>query len=282
MEAEYGPLDFMLIVDGKIHRFHVPGDRKGSDNGWYIFYHDGVPSGGFGDWKTGVHINWCAKQKLSYYEAEAQRLKVAEAKRQREQEQAERQSKAALNARDMWGRAHPAKSDHDYLKRKAIKPYFIRQQQDILIIPLIDIERKLVNVQRIWSDGTKRFLAGGRITGCFCQFGNIGPEVKIIICEGFATAATIREATGDTVLAAMNAGNLLPVARAIRKKYPAAEIIVAGDDDRRTEGNPGRTKANESALAVNGLVTFPEFCRPDCGCSDFNDVRCCRNSGGSR
>lgn len=275
IEAEFGAVDFIPEIIGKLLRFHVPGDRKHTKNGWYICYPDGVPSGAFGDWRTDTYINWCAKQKLSYYEAEAHRLRIAEAKRQREQEREERQTNAALDACGIWGRAQPAKLDHAYIQRKSIKPFFVRQQQGILIIPMINIDRKLMNIQRIWADGTKRFLAGGKITGCFCQFGKLDPDCKVIICEGFATAATIREATGDTVLAAMNAGNLLPVAKEIRKKYPSAEIHIFGDDDRKTPGNPGRTKANEAALAVNGYVTFPPFCCDSCRCSDFNDRYLC-------
>lgn len=275
IEAEFGAIDFTPEITGRLLRFHVPGDRQRSKNGWYICYPDGVPSGAFGDWKTDSHFNWCAKQKLNYYEAEAHRMRIAEAKRQREQEQDERQIRAALDACGIWGRAQPAKLDHGYLKRKAIKPFFVRQQQGILIVPLIDIDRKLMNIQRIWPDGTKRFLAGGKISGCFCQLGKLEPDSKVIICEGFATAATIREATGDTVLAAMNAGNLLRVACAVRKKHPGADIHIFGDDDRKTPGNPGRTKANEAALAVNGLVTFPPFCCESCRCSDFNDRYLC-------
>ncbi|MDT4822672.1 hypothetical protein FQZ97_558790 [compost metagenome] len=72
----------------------------------------------------------------------------------------------------------------------------------------------------------------------------------------------------------MNAGNLEPVARALRTKYgELIELVIAGDDDRQTEGNPGRTAATAAALAVAGLVTFPDWppgAPPHL--SDFNDL----------
>ena len=75
------------------------------------------------------------------------------------------------------------------------------------------------------------------------------------------------------VTAAMNAGNLLPVARAIRGKYPHDRIIVAGDNDRHTNGNPGRTKAIEAARAIGAEYSLPEF-PPGVDGSDFNDLFC--------
>jgi putative DNA primase/helicase len=72
----------------------------------------------------------------------------------------------------------------------------------------------------------------------------------------------------------MNSGNLLPVAMGLRKRYPALPLIIAGDDDRLTKGNPGRAAANAAAAAVGGLVTFPDWPdnAPD-NLTDFNDLQ---------
>ncbi len=72
---------------------------------------------------------------------------------------------------------------------------------------------------------------------------------------------------------AFNAGNLLPVAQALQGKYPALRIIVAADDDSRTDGNPGLTKATEAAQAVGGDLSKPDFGdhRPE-KATDFNDL----------
>ncbi|MNF96637.1 DNA primase TraC [compost metagenome] len=71
----------------------------------------------------------------------------------------------------------------------------------------------------------------------------------------------------------MNAGNLKAVALALRARYPGLTILIAGDDDRQTEGNPGRTAANAAAVAAGGQVAFPDW--PDDApttLSDFNDL----------
>jgi putative DNA primase/helicase len=95
----------------------------------------------------------------------------------------------------------------------------------------------------------------------------------ICIAEGFATGATIYEAIGCPVAVAFNAGNLGPVARVLREEYPDLTLIVCADDDYRTEGNPGLTKAKEAAAAVGGRLAIPDFGdpRPD-GATDFNDM----------
>ncbi|MGC8703814.1 MAG: toprim domain-containing protein, partial [Thiomonas sp.] len=80
----------------------------------------------------------------------------------------------------------------------------------------------------------------------------------IVIAEGFATASTAAsQFPGACVLAAIDAGNLQPVAMAIRAKYPDSEIVIVADDDRLTPGNPGLTKARAAAAAVGGKVARP-------------------------
>jgi putative DNA primase/helicase len=75
------------------------------------------------------------------------------------------------------------------------------------------------------------------------------------------------------VLAALNAGNLKPVAVACRQHWPSAEIIIAGDDDRQTNGNPGATKAREAAIAAGAELALPQWPEgaPE-NLSDFNDL----------
>jgi putative DNA primase/helicase len=95
----------------------------------------------------------------------------------------------------------------------------------------------------------------------------------LCIAEGFATGATIHQATGYPVAVAFNAGNLEAVAKAMRQKLPGLSMIVCADDDAGTEGNPGITKANLAALATGAKVAVPAFGdqRPD-DASDFNDM----------
>jgi putative DNA primase/helicase len=85
----------------------------------------------------------------------------------------------------------------------------------------------------------------------------------LIISEGYATAATLAEATGLPTVSAFDSGGLLPVAQTLQQKYPDKSIIIAGDDDLnvgKTLGiNPGRVKATEAAQAVGGIGLFPIF-----------------------
>ncbi|MNQ80961.1 DNA primase TraC [compost metagenome] len=147
----------------------------------------------------------------------------------------------------------------------------MRQRGDELLVPLY-AGGVLANLQRIAQDGSKRFLAGGRVKGTYSPLGRITPGKLLCICEGWATGATLHE-SGYTVACSMNSGNLKPAALALKAEYHSVEIIIAGDDDRRTEGNPGRTAANAAAIAVGGLVAFPNWpnSAPDT-LTDFNDL----------
>src|SRR5690606_27471784 len=155
-----------------------------------------------------------------------------------------------------------------------------------LLVPLRDAEGKLWNVQRIapakpeGGAPEKLFLKGGRKSGLWHMVGDVAggagadePPAVVLIAEGYATAATLHEATGYPVAVAFDAGNLVHVARALRQQYPAALLAVCGDDDRDTQAktgnNPGREKAAAAARAVHGLALFPKGL-PDGG-SDFND-----------
>ena len=74
----------------------------------------------------------------------------------------------------------------------------------------------------------------------------------------------------------MNAGNLLEVCRQLRDKLPdTVRIIVAADDDRNTQGNPGLAMAFLAAEHVGAEVIRPELPCSDCECTDFNDLTAC-------
>ncbi|PPA02929.1 topoisomerase [Pseudomonas sp. MWU12-2312b] len=271
LQMAFGPLDWLPVPDGAIHRFRVPDDKPGTMNGWYVLYLDGISSGAFGSWKSGSASTWCSRKPLDANETEQVRQRVEQARRQREAEQQRRQLKAANLAQRWWRDARRADPDHPYLMTKGVRTYSLRQRRDELLVPLY-FGGLLVNLQRISPDGSKRFLLGGRIKGAYSPLGRIMPGKPLCICEGWATGATLRE-SGYTVACAMNAGNLKPVALALRAEYHTTEIIIAGDDDRLTEGNPGRTAANAAAAAVGGLVTFPEWPAdvPNT-LSDYNDL----------
>ena len=269
--ASFGPLDWLPIPNGKINRFYVPGDRAGTRNGWYVLHLDSIACGAFGSWKVSGSRTWSSRRAANPLEAQLISQRIKQAHQQREAEQYLRQLKAAGLAQRWWRNAGRADTNHPYLIAKGVRPHGLRQRRDELLVPLY-FGGLLVNLQRISPDGSKRFLFGGRIKGAYSPMGRITPGKPLCICEGWASGATLHE-SGYTVACAMNAGNLKPVALALRAEYPTTEIIITGDDDRLTEGTPGRTAANAAAVAVGGLVTFPDWPSdaPD-SLSDFNDL----------
>lgn len=99
--------------------------------------------------------------------------------------------------------ASPAPADNAYLLKKGVKAHGARVHEGALVIPMRDGE-ELHSLQFIDAAGDKRFLTGGRVTGCY--FSVVKPEGPL---EGFAT--------GCAVAIAFNAGNVWAVARAARE-----------------------------------------------------------------
>ena len=257
--------------DGAIHRFSPSG--RGSDKAaWYMLHTDGIPAGAFGDWRSGLQSTWCAKSDNAMTAAELadHRQRVKAMKLQRDADLLATQQQASEAAAALLAQAD-ATTAHPYLSAKGVKGHGLKVFGDKLLIPMRDTAGKLHSLQTITPDGEKRFHPGGRIKGCYHSIGK--PAGRIIVCEGYATAASIHEATGDAVAVAFNANGLEPVAVALHGKHPGLQIIIAADDDHLTDGNPGLAKAMAAALAVGGLVAVPSFPadRPD-KATDFNDL----------
>lgn len=266
------------IAPGELVRFDAPDKPRGNRSCWAVLHLDGRPAGAFGNWRTGETHSWRADGNLPTREDREQTHRIIEAaKRKREQETSERNKAAAEVARGKWQRATPATVENRYIAAKRVPALGVRVLHSELLIPLRTVEGELVNLQRVKPTGSKLFLKGGRIRGCFCLLSSELPrQGEIYICEGWATAATIHVQTGLPVAAAMNAGNLVPVADAIRAARPGVAIVLAADYDHCTPGNPGLRHAREAARAVDGAVTWPNVCRAeDCRCTDFNDVANC-------
>lgn len=271
-----GPVDLTPVADGKIRRFHVLGDRPGTTNGWCVLHTSKVVYGTFGSWKSDVSYSWSSRKPKSLLEATQIARDVDIARQQREAEKLQLQSAAIKLGSRLWEASNPANPDHPYLLRKRIAPRYLRELGNILLVPL-HYDGELVNLQRIHPDGTKRFLRGGRVGGCHALLGLPEPGQTLYLCEGFATGASIHEATGHAVACAMNANNLLAAGHQLRRLYPDSPLVIAGDDDRKTEakgrGNPGRTAALRAASALGCAVTLPQF-PPGAPLelSDFNDL----------
>ena len=268
-----------IFADGKLHRIHVEGDKPGSQNGWYILFADGVPAGKFGCWRREISDTWSAKpqHRMTAPEKSAYVRQMKTAAGARKSEQRRVQADAAERAASILAEAPPAPIDHGYLVQKRVGAHGMRLYKDLLVVPLRDADGALHSLQQISAKGEKRFLVGGRVAGCCHVIGEPQDGAILILCEGYATGASIYEATGRPVVVAFNAGNLKPVAKAWWAKLPNAKFVLAADNDQWTDGNPGLAKAIEAAKAVGGIVVVPRFKDTSGEPTDFNDL--CRLEG---
>ncbi len=183
---------------------------------------------------------------------------------------------AAARASRIWTSARPAPEDHPYLVSKRAAPLALRMDTGRrLVVPLQDIDGQIHSVEFVAPDGAKRYLAGGAKKGHFAVVGAepgplAMPEGPVLICEGWATGASLHMATGETVIAAMDAGNLMPVGEALRARFPDADLVLIADNDAKPDGttNPGVAAARKVALAVDGRLAVPD------GPGDANDLFC--------
>jgi putative DNA primase/helicase len=261
-----------VIGDGEIRRFST--GRSGNDDaGWYVLHDDEFPTGSFGDWRTAAKFSWSAQEARQLTPDERQRLEQLEIARAEKREAAHQ--RAAEVANEQWSNAKQARPEHPYLASKGVGAHGLRERDGQLLVPLTTDGETIVSLQAIDGDGNKRFSQGGRAKGCYFPIGETGDT--IVVGEGYATCATIYEATGLFVIVAFNAGNLKAVARTIQERFPSAHIIIAADDDYKTEQergfNPGVREAKKAAAAVNGIVAVPPFDREKDGAkpSDWND-----------
>lgn len=280
--APYDPnvITFGPPKTGQVHRYRIEGDKAGSVNGWFIFYDDDIPAGGFGSWKMGGPGDWerwCAKRdhELSTDERARRDQKLATIKAARALTEIQVQADARLRSLDLWGKAaERVKANNGYLTKKQTPDFGLREMRTTLVVPIRDINGTLHALQFIAEDGRKTFITGGAITGNFHGIGTFDGAEKILLCEGYATGASLHLATQLPVIVAFNAGNLKPVAASARLKWPHAALIVCADEDQWTDGNPGQTKAKAAAEAVGGFVIAPLFANLDGHPTDFNDLHC--------
>jgi putative DNA primase/helicase len=212
-------------------------------------------------------------QALTSEESAELHQQLGEITRQREAQDQWRRDAAAEQARALWSEASEVLDGHAYLTAKGVQGHGIRRRGEALLIPVRDARGAFHGLQLISADATKRFHPGSAVAGHFHRIGE--PGRRLYLCEGYATGATLHEASGEAVAVAFSAGNLGPVAAALRTAFPHAELVIAGDDDRWTAGNPGRTRATAAAAAVGARLVFPRFGGPAGGTgrpTDFNDL----------
>ena len=264
------------VMDGKIHRVPVVGAKGGTTDGAYCGYMNGRANGWAQNYKTGEKIKWISTGHVLTEKGKAEMTTVSKG------QLIEMQARALKRAYARWMNAPEAK-EHPYLTAKGIEGDWDGLKKDAdgnLLIPGFNIYTGMLQtLQRISPEGVKRFEAGCPKSGAACliaQDDNKDITGEILIAEGYATGASLYQATGIPVAVAFDANNLLDVAENIRGKYPHIEITICADNDHsnKTGVNVGVEKAKEAALAVGGKVVIPSFTSEEkaIGCTDFNDL----------
>lgn len=257
-----------IIATGQDEYFRIAGDKKDKRGGYCLTIDGDFGYANFINFKTGDKGSWHSKKSFKgLSEAERAEIKARIAasdalkKEQREKQHADK----ATDARDLWDKCQPA-TQHPYIERKGVGYYNAKTDGNDLILPMYATDGKLWAYQRITPDGGKWYQQGARKNGLYCPIAQ-GTPVKdtLILCEGFATGASIRMAYPNIpVIVCFDAYNLIHAAQALRTKYKAARIVFAADND---ASETGQKRAQQAAVKVSGFVAYPEAVD-----TDFNDV----------
>lgn len=294
-----------LHVDGKIHRCRATKGKERS--GWYQLYEfrldngESLITGTFGEWH-GAESN---TQKIQLdkdgfvftaEQNEAMRKRAAEDKKRLEAEQRKRAERCAQAAEHVWHKKTSHSGECDYLKRKGIAAHGVRfSEKSSLAIPVTDIKGKIHGLQIILDSQVSKELieklgrdkefypSGMAKKGHFHLIGS--PINLLLVAEGYATAATLHEATGFPVAVAFDANNIEPVIAEFRRHYQGINIIICADNDSlatcaeckthidlsanptfchscgkpHKKKNTGIERANLAAMQHNCAVVYPVF-----------------------
>lgn len=209
----------------------------------------------------------------------------------------------------VWSRCEPC-AEHEYTTRKGIKPhglrvlnsldgltiqglddsnhYRLRMAVGALVVPMHDAHGNVCGIQFIYPKdhpraakaGKEFWPAGMAMGGTFGVIGHINRTGVLLVAEGYATAASLHEATGQSVAYAFSANNLVKAGKLLRKVYPKLRLLFCADDDYLTEGNPGVTAATHATAelelaawtAPNFLDEAGEDLRQGKKLTDYNDL----------
>ena len=269
-------VDTLRIGEARPVRCKVEGDRE--KRGWYILHELPLSEGGslivgsYGQWRGNENhaqkIELRRDNPLSDAQRDALRQRMAEDRKRADQALAVQHAKAAARAEQTWAKL-AREGDSPYLAAKHVQAYDLRfTPNGCAVVPMMDAAGRVHGLQFLRTAAqakqgrrpTKEFWPAGLAKkGHFHLIGSPAGNGIVLIAEGYATGASLHAATGLPVAIAFDAGNLLPVATALRKRYKLAQILICGDDDCFSAGNPGMTAASAAAMAVDGAWLLPRF-----------------------
>lgn len=277
-----------LQDDGRIRNVKVEGNKGGEKSGSYAIHTDGRPTLWYRNYKTGeegsiTHKSsnfeaGASKEELKKYE-ELNRIKGV----QRDKDTERMHFAVSSRLEKEFESLKDAPVTHPYLEKKGIEAHGAKiDDNGNLVIAYKNTDGKIQTAQKIDDNGNKLFEKGGAKNG---NFATIGEKLgnTVIIAEGFATGASIHEATKIQVLVAGDAGNIKHVLDEIIKANPNQKVIIAADNDLQNQnGNIGLNKANEAIDAIakkygnsdNLSVITPQFTKEEQAqkLTDFNDL----------
>ena len=210
---------------------------------------------------------------------------------------ARERAQAAKWAAAVWSAACQCTAENPYLQRKNVAPVATLREIDAtklppligyvpkcndeplngrLLVAPITVGDRPSTLELIDGAGRKTALAGRgtKAAGYWAAQplpDGIGAGFTLLIGEGVATVLSAREATGYLAIAALTDTNLQTVAGLMRKRYPAAALVILADLKKAT-GEPAPC-AIEAARVAGGLVAIPKFGAERVpSATDFNDM----------
>lgn len=269
-DAESAGLTFPNGVEPDDRWHSVPaetGSGTKRDKGSYRYTDNGRPRGIYRQWNA-EPVGWTCPEEIWKAIREEDkahgRSTLAELERETEAKAAGNatlraaQDAAAARAVERWNSAQPLTQSVGYLQRKGVESYGLRiEEHAVILIPLYRAKDELRGYQTIHPNGEKRYARGMERTGTYYPIS--GTLDTVYICEGYATGATIRAATGALTVCSMDSTQLGNVAAYVRSLLPSARLVIAADDDHRTTGNPGAKAAGLAAERTGAEVRSPIF-----------------------
>ncbi|MGO2287698.1 VapE domain-containing protein [Pseudomonas lundensis] len=295
--ADHGLEPAQPLTFGKLTRCKTTQDKGKEKNGWYVIHEHRTEKneilifGSFGDWRTGDSNKIKVKPgRMSQEERDVMRARQEDAKRRAAEAAANAARRAANRAAGLFKRM-PEKGRSAYLERKQIIGIRVRYapRTGALLIPMTTARDQIVGLQVIYPEKQadtgrdKSYWPHGMSKeGAYHLIGpHPEPGEPVLVCEGYATGASLHMATSFAVAIAFDAGNLSAVAKAMRERFPGRALIVCRDDDWKTKRpngepwNPGEEKGSNAALIVGGQVVGPIFSgEREIKWTDFNDLHC--------
>lgn len=268
-------------MDGAIHRVATRDDKKGAKSGAYKAYLDGRPAGWYRDYRSADDspTNWVFSGGEQHDPLARLHLR-AFAQQQRDDNARKLQQQYNKQAR--YARSYinqlPQATEHEYLTRKGIlaAPGVRLNNKNELVIPFSNSRGEIRSYQRIPVTGGKdaRILKDSEKTGNWFTFGTPENGRPLLFAEGYATAASLHEATGLPVLMTVDAGNMIDVAENARQIWTDSPFVFCADNDHQRKINKGVSSAKKAAASTHGEVIIPAFTEAEKaqGLTDFNDL----------